>query len=58
MGSGSEASRGDREQKAWVWRGGRDRHTQGEDRETDWKGFFMCPTHAKLLNREDQTHTF
>lgn len=57
VGLGSEASRGGRGQKAWVWRGGRDRHTQGEDRETDWKGFFMFPTHAKLMNREAHTHT-
>lgn len=31
---------------------------QGEERKTDWKGFFMCPTNAKSMNREDQTHKF
>lgn len=56
VGLGSEASRGGRGQKAWVWRGGRDRHTQGEDRETDWKGFLYV-SHTCQVNEQGGPHT-
>ena len=50
VGSGSEASRGAEDR----------RHGFGEDRGRGQRdrleGFFMCPTHAKFMNREDQTH--